>query len=81
MRGFSGAKRCEPLDLGDLTVEIVATFHLLRSLWLINSGPNSAEVLWYLSTNCYDIRVFPRSPTVSRFLSLCKVSDVYPVSA
>ena len=45
-----GAKRYEPLDLGDLTVEIVVTLVLPRPLELINSGPNSAETLCYLST-------------------------------
>ena len=49
MRGFLGAKRCGPLDLGDLMVEIVATLRLLRSLAPINSGPNSAEILCYFS--------------------------------
>ena len=59
--GFFGR---EPLDLGDLMVEIVVTLHLLRSLTLINSGPNSVEVLSYLSAECSDNRVFPRLPTL-----------------
>ena len=52
MRGFSGGKRCGPLDLGDLTVEIDPTFRILRSLGPINSGPNSAETLCFFFVNC-----------------------------
>jgi len=48
MRGFSGTGRCGPLDLGDLTVEIILTFRIPRSLDPINSGPNSVEVLCFL---------------------------------
>ena len=53
MRGLLGAKRCESLDLGDLTVVIVATLRLPRSLAFINSGSNNAEILCYFS-----VRVF-----------------------
>jgi len=52
MRGFSGGRRCGQLDLEDLTVEIVLTFHVPRSLGPINSGPNSVETLCFLCVSC-----------------------------
>jgi len=47
MRGILGARRCGPLDLGDLTVEIILKFHIPRSMGPINSGPNSVEILCF----------------------------------
>ena len=61
-----GVKRWESLDLGDLTVEIVVMLRLPRSLEAINSGPNSAKTLCYLSAICSETRVFSRPIVVFR---------------
>ena len=81
MRGFLGAKRYEPLDLGDPTVDIIVTLDLPRPLELINSGPNSAKTPCYLPTIYSKIRVLFHPPAVSRYSAFCKVSDVFFVSA
>jgi len=52
MRGFSGERRCGPLDLEDLMVETVLTFRISRSLGPINSGPNSVETLCFFFVSC-----------------------------
>ena len=51
-KGFLGAKHCEPLDLGDLTVEIVVMLRLPGSFEAINSGPKSVETVCYFSAIC-----------------------------
>ena len=56
MRDFLDVKRRRMLDRKDLTVEMVATLHLLRPSRAINSGPNSAETLRYYSDTCSETR-------------------------
>jgi len=81
MKGFLDAKHWEPLDLGDLIVEILVMLRLLRPLEAINSSPNSVEIL------CYLFFIFALRPECSLVFLLCfsistfyKVSDVFFVS-
>jgi len=60
MRGFSGGRCVGPLDLTDLTVEIILTFRIPRSLGPINSGPNSVETLCFFLCELSDSRAFSR---------------------
>ena len=67
MRGFLGGRRCGPLDLKDLTIEIVLTFRVPRSLGPINSGPNNAKTLCFLCVSCL---------ITERYLALCSDNRV-----
>ena len=60
-------RHCGPLDLEDLTIEIVLTFRVPRSLHPINSGPNSAETLYFLCVSCL---------TTERYLVQCSDNRV-----
>jgi len=90
MRSFSGAGRYGTLDLGDLTVEIILAFCILRSLGPINSGLNSVEILCFLFVSdlitewhlvqCFDNRVIYRPPTFPQSYALHKVSYVNLIS-